>query len=327
MTRTRSILLFATTVLFAIAPQFAQTPAKPSFDVVSIKPTAPGQRGGGGGVRGDKYTVSNITLKLLVQTAYQRPSTGGPVAQLQMIGAPPWMDSDRYDVQATADCSSGPVSREQLQLMVRSLVEERFQLKAHMETRELAIYNLVVAKDGPKIKRSEDQTPVTQTQVQPPQLCAPLPPPPTNPPIPLIPPGQRGSPFDPASPAPRGFMGGMFSQSMIMLRGSAVTLTSMIGMMQQQVGRPVIDKTELKGLYDFTLRFSPENLTSPLGALAPPPPPPPPGGAPPAPGTAPASEPLPSIFTALQEIGLRLEPTKGPVEVLVIDSVQKPTEN
>jgi len=154
MTRTRSILLFATTVLFATAPQFAQTPAKPSFDVVSIKPTAPGQRGGGGGVRGDKYTVSNITLKLLVQTAYQRPSTGGPVAQLQMIGAPPWMDSDRYDVQATADCSSGPVSREQLQLMVRSLVEERFQLKAHMETRELAIYNLVVAKDGPKIKRS-----------------------------------------------------------------------------------------------------------------------------------------------------------------------------
>jgi uncharacterized protein (TIGR03435 family) len=217
-----------------------------------------------------------------------------------------------------------------MQLMVRSMVEERFQLKAHMETRELPIYNLVVAKDGPKIKRSEDQTPVTQTQVQPPQLCGPLPGAPTTPPVPLIPPGQRGSPFDPNSPAPRGFMGGLFSQSMFMLRGSAVPLSNMIGMMQQQVGRPVIDKTELTGLYDFVLRFSPEGLTStPFGAPPPPTPPPPPlqGGAPPVAGAAPATEPLPSIFTALQEVGLRLESTKGPVEVLVIDSVQKPTEN
>ena len=259
-------------------------------------------------MRGDKYTVSNITLRLLVQTAYQRPSTGGPVAQLQMIGAPPWMDSDRYDVQAAADCSGGIITREQMQLMVRSLVEERFQLKAHIETRELTIYNLVVGKDGLKIKQSKDQTPVTPLQA-----------PPTTPPVPIIPPGQRGSPFDPNSPAPRGFLGGMFSNSLIMFRGSAVPLANMIGMMQQQVGRPVIDKTELKGLFDFTLRFSPEGLTSA--------PPPPPVGAPPAAETAPASEPLPSIFTALQEIGLRLEPAKGPVEVLIIDSVQKPTEN
>jgi bla regulator protein blaR1 len=98
----------------------------------------------------------------------------------------------------------------------------------------------------------------------------------------------------------------------------------MIGMMQQQVGRPVIDKTELKGLYDFVLRFSPEGLNSPLTQQSAPPLP---GGAPPAAGAAPATEPLPSIFTALQEVGLRLESTKGPVDVLVIDSVQKPTAN
>jgi uncharacterized protein (TIGR03435 family) len=121
----------------------------------------------------------------------------------------------------------------------------------------------------------------------------------------------------------------MFSQSMFMLRGSAVPLANMIGMMQQQVGRPVIDKTELKGLYDFTLRFSPEGLTSstPFGPIVAPTAAPPQAGAPPAPGAAPSTEPLPSIFTALQEIGLKLESTKGPVEVLVIDSVQKPTEN
>jgi len=328
MTSSGSILLFAATVVFAVAPHFSQTPAQSSFDVISIKPTAPGQRGGGGGIRGDKYTMSGTTLRGLLQTAYQRPSTGGPVAQLQIIGAPAWMDSERYDVQATADCSHGAISREQMQPMVRSLLEERFQLKAHLETRELPIYNLVVAKDGPKIKRSEDQTPVTQAQLQPAQLCAPIPPAPTTPPVPFVPPGQRGSPFDPNSPAPRGFMGAMFSQSMFMLRGSAVPFSNMIGMMQQQVGRPVIDKTELKGLYDFTLRFSPEGLSSSaFGALPPPPPTAPPPGAPAAAGAAPATEPLPSIFTALQELGLRLESTKGLVEVLVIDSVQKPTEN
>jgi uncharacterized protein (TIGR03435 family) len=328
MIRTGTILLSAATVVFAVAPHFAQTPAQPSFDVISIKPTVPGQRGGGGGIRGDKYTMSGTTLRGLLQTAYQRPSTSGPVAQIQIIGAPAWMESERYDVQAKADCSHGAISREQMQPMMRSLLEERFQLKAHMETRELPIYNLVVAKDGPKIKRSEDQTPVTQTQVQPAQLCAPIPPPPTTPPVPIVPPGQRGSPFDPNSPAPRGFMGAMFSQSMFMLRGSAVPFSNMIGMMQQQVGRPVIDKTELKGLYDFTLRFSPEGLSSTaFGALPPPPPTAPSAGASTAPGAAPATEPLPSIFTALQELGLRLESTKGPVEVLVIDSVQKPTEN
>jgi len=328
MTRGASILSVAAAALFAVVPQLAQTPSpKPSFDVISIKPTPPGARGGGGGVRGDKYTLSNIALELLVRLAYQPPSTGGPAPQLQIIGAPPWVGSERYDVQATADCSGGVISREQMQLMVRSLVEDRFQVKAHMETRELPIYNLVVAKDGPKIKRSEDQTPVTPTQVQPPQLCGPLPAPPTTPPVPIIPPGQRGSPFDPNSPAPRGFNGIMVSQSVMMIRGSAVPFANLVGSMRQQVGRPVIDKTELKGLYDFTLRFSPEGLPNFPAVVAAPPPQLPQGGAPPAPGAAPAAEPLPSIFTALQDLGLRLESAKGPVEVLVIDSVQKPTEN
>jgi uncharacterized protein (TIGR03435 family) len=212
-----------------------------------------------------------------------------------------------------------------MQPMVRSMVEDRFQLKAHMETRELPIYNLVVAKDGPKIKRSEDQTPVAPSQAQPAQLCGPLPAAPPAP-VPFITPGQRGSPFDPNSPAPRGFIGGMFAASTIMFRGSAVPLGNMVGMIRQQVGRPIVDKTELKGLYDFVLRFSPEGLPNFPGVIAAPPPQPPQGGAPTVPA-APAAEPLPSIFTALQDLGLRLESAKGPVEVLVIDSVQKPTEN
>src|SRR5262249_4026675 len=151
--------------------------------------------------------------------------------------------------------------------------------------------------------------------------------PPTNSPFPFAPPGQRGSPFDPNSPAPRGFMGASFSQSMFMLRGSAVPFSNMIGMMAQQVGRPIIDKTALKGLYAFVIRFSPDGWNSPFRQLAALPPTAGQGGAPGGPGTAPAADPLPSIFTALQEIGLRLEPTKALLEVLVVDSVQKPTEN
>ena len=112
------------------------------------------------------------------------------------------------------------------------------------------------------------------------------------------------------------------------LRASCVPLANMINMMQQQVGRPVVDKTELKGLFDFTLQFSPEGLSGPFApvGLGPGPGPGPgPGG----PGAAPttAAEPVPSLFTAIQELGLRLESAKGPVPVLVVDSVQKPTEN
>jgi uncharacterized protein (TIGR03435 family) len=122
----------------------------------------------------------------------------------------------------------------------------------------------------------------------------------------------------------------MMSPTGMMMQATGVPLANLLGMLTQQVGRPVVDKTDLKGLFDFRLRFSPEGLNVPL----------PPGGLPagsviggtgPIPvGAAPPSstaDPVPSIVTAIQELGLRLEPAKGPVKVLVIDSVQKPKEN
>jgi uncharacterized protein (TIGR03435 family) len=103
-------------------------------------------------------------------------------------------------------------------------------------------------------------------------------------------------------------------------------VANLAGLLEQQLGRLVVDKTDLKGLYDFKLTYSPEGLASPLfgrGGL-----PPPPGGAPAGASPVPAAaDPVPSLFTAIQELGLRLESSRGPVEVLVIDSVQKPTEN
>lgn len=126
--------------------------------------------------------------------------------------------------------------------------------------------------------------------------------------------------MDPSFAMPRGVMGIMFGPTGFGIRAAAVQISALAGTLQQMVGRPVYDKTNLTTRYDFTLQFSGEGLNVP--GL-------PPGAAPgagPA-GAAAAADPIPSIFTALQDAGLRLESSKGPVEVLVVDSAQKPTEN
>ena len=103
------------------------------------------------------------------------------------------------------------------------------------------------------------------------------------------------------------------------LAASAVPFSALSSALAQILGRPVIDKTGIKGYYDFKLVYSRVGLPN-NGPL-----PPPPGGA--APGLD-ASDPMPSIFTAIQEqFGLKLDSTKGPVEVVLIDSISKPTEN
>src|SRR5262249_4965913 len=147
--------------LFSVIPLLSQTATtqKQSFEVVSIKPTQPSPNGlriGGGAPRGDRVNMVGANLRMLLQQAYGKGNGTGPLAgQLQVIGGPNWIDSDRWDIDAKADCSSGTLTREQTQLMWQSMLEDRFQLKAHLETRELPIYNLVVGKDGPKVKKSE----------------------------------------------------------------------------------------------------------------------------------------------------------------------------
>jgi uncharacterized protein (TIGR03435 family) len=350
MNKTLKILLLSAAAGAAVLPLFSQTASspKPSFEVISIKPSAPLGGGGpiriGGGTRGDRYTMNAATLRMLLQQAYSKPGNAGPGSQVQLIGGPGWMDSDRYDIQATANCSGGVLSREQVQLMIQSMLEDRFQLKVHRETRELPIYNLIVGKDGPKIQASADQTPPAQAAGGPPQPCSPpsaTPTPAQPPPPPPVPPGQRGGTFPELNPnfaIPRGGTVIMFGPNGFAIRGSAVPITNLVGNLQQQTGRPVVDKTGLKGLYDFILQFSPEGLNGQALPGLPLPPAPPgtivggpgaagAGAAGPGAATAAAAEPVPSLFTAIQELGLRLESAKGPVEVLVIDSAQKPPEN
>ena len=109
------------------------------------------------------------------------------------------------------------------------------------------------------------------------------------------------------------------------MRAMATRFDAIIRLLQNQLGRTIVDKTGLEGLFDFELTFSQEGLGSPFGRGLPVPPP---GAG--APASAPAitaSDSAPSLLTAIQDLGLKLEPAKGPVEVLVIDSVEKPTEN
>ena len=226
------------------------------------------------------------------------------------------MDTDLFDIEAKADCSNGPIDRSKYVLMVQSLLEDRFQLKAQTEPREVPIYELVVTKDGPKIKPSQDQTPANPAGTNAPYLCAP---PPSTPPPPA-PTAERTAPFDPTKT--RGFMSMQYAPGSATAIGNAVKISSLMMVLQQDGGRPVVDKTNLTELYDFRLQFSPQLMTTPYNR----------SGAALAnddPAAAPvAADPVPLLTTALeQQLGLRLESAKAPVDVLVVDSAQKPKGN
>jgi uncharacterized protein (TIGR03435 family) len=199
----------------------------------------------------------------------------------RITGGPSWIDTDLFDIEAkTEGGSPGAIPRERLQPMLQSLLEDRFQLKFHWETRDTLVYALTVGKGGSRLKLSEDQSAISAYAAN-------------------VPIEQR-----------RG----------IMIRvgdawvGNAVKLSDMVSFLSRQTRRPVLDRTGLEGMFDFKMNW----VLPSRPAL----------GAPPAPEATPsASDPGPSIFTAIQEIGLKLESAKTPLEVLVVDSVQKPSEN
>lgn len=255
---------------------------KPTFEVVSIKQSsgrtrAAGAGIGGSSVRGNRVIMPNGTLRQLLQLAYQHPD-GPPLLPDQIVGGPNWIDGDRYEIQATAAGSETTrIPPDQLALMFQSMLEERFRLKAHIETRELPVYSLVIGKDGSKLKPSKDQTPT-------------------------LPPGQR------ARGDVRGSISGTIRATSRTMSATAVPVSRLVNNLIQQTGRLVIDKTNLQGLFDFNLQFSTAGLAGDAATAA--------------------EDPNPSLFTAVQEqLGLHLESTKAPCEVLVIESVQKPTEN
>ena len=224
-----------------------------------------------------------VTLKMLIALAYR-------VQQFQVSKGPGWIDSDRFDVQGKAEDPKADF--DQLRLMLRSMFEDRFNLKIHREMKESSVYALVPGKGGPTIELSGDQA----------------------------------SP-DINGPAPQGAgpNRGAIRMGAGTIVGNGVTLSLFARMLSQRLDRPVVDRTNLTGRFNILLQWAPSEAENPFDS-----------GGNQLPdtiidmrgGSVMVDPSGPSIFSAIQQqMGLRLESAKAPVEFLVIDHVDKPSEN
>jgi bla regulator protein blaR1 len=280
------------------APKNVAQPAPeavPKFDVVSVKPCKeiPAGRGGRGDGSPGRLHVNCETVKNLIRDAYDLLANGhlwrGLISNnsrtVPIEGGPGWINSERYYIDAKAE---GPQTDEMMRgPMMRTLLEDRFQLKIRREMRQGPVYELRVAQGGPKLEPVE------------PGGCIPL------------------EAFDWRTLAP-GQKRPLVCDTAMVQSGKMAFFAMSVGDFCQNLtwdalDRPVIDKTGLTGKFTFRLEFAPDEATPQF----------------PSPSGVPASEPAgPSIFTALQQqLGLKLERATGPVEFLVIDHVERPSEN
>ncbi len=284
----------------------AQSPASPAtdaplaFEVSSIKVNHSADNRVGIRFSPGRLTATGVQLKFLISNAYN-------VRPFQITGGPNWINTEKYDIDAKmpdgldAEIQKLPMDqrRAKMSQLMQSLLTDRFQLKVSHETKEGSVYNLVVAKNGPLIHEAK--------------------PPVDSPDAPKGPDGK---------PLPRNFMRMLPGD----LTGTSVPMEFLAQQLSMQTGRKVIDQTGLKGSYDFELKWTPDAGPGGMMGGGPagggpagggPPGAGPGGDAPPPPDTS-----GPSIFTALQEqLGLKLDSAKGPVDMLVIEHVEKPTEN
>ena len=267
---------------------FSQSAPQPRFEVVSIKLNTNEGGGGTGMARalpGGRLSTQAVILRLLIQNAYR-------VRSYQVVGGPDWIESARWDIEAKAEDNASP---QQVLLMTQTLLEDRFKLKVHRETRELPVYDLTAAKGGIKLQPPKEGACITTD--------------PNTPPSPPLPPPVPGGPLTLAC----GNYGASVGPTGARIDGYRITVANLIQILSNLLGRTVIDKTGYTGLFDVHLIYANDAA---LGGLR---------GAPPesSADTGPAT-----IFTATQEqLGLKLESAKGPVEVLVVDHVEKPAEN
>jgi uncharacterized protein (TIGR03435 family) len=275
----------------------AQAPATtgdPTFEVASVKPNKTGDNGVRIGLQpGGRFITTNTSLRQLVTFAYQLQS-------FQLVGGPDWMGTDRFDITAKAEGEIPPTppgTVGPMQLMMRSLLADRFGVVVHREQRDMPIYALVVVRAdkrlGPKLQASTVDCQAMMTANM--SRGGPPPgPPPTAP---------SGRPICGMRTSPGQMMGGGFP------------LSQLASALSQMVQRTVVDQTGLTGNYDLELTYTPDQ--APRGD-------PPPG----APALPPIDPNGPSIFTALQEqLGLKLDSQRGPVDVVVVDKAERPKED
>jgi uncharacterized protein (TIGR03435 family) len=273
---------------------FGQQPSAKTFEVASIKPASPSPMGQiriGMNTDAGMMRYTNVSLKECIRVAFH-------VKDFQVQG-PDWLDNTRFDITAKLPDGS---SEEQIPEMLQALLAERFKLKVHRDKKDHPIYALVVGKGGPKLKPAE------------------------------VPTGEP-APADggPASANPRRGLrqrGGMMVQvdaAGAHLKAPSATLELLADMISNFSERPVVDMTDIKGQYDFDLVFSPETLRrmpgagrGPAVAM---------GGGERSASEAPP-EPAASIYDSVQRYGLKMEPRKAPMDIIVVDHIEKePTEN
>jgi uncharacterized protein (TIGR03435 family) len=270
----RAPLSLAAAGLLWAAPQ--------SFEVASIKANrSDSQRAPSAILPGGRFTATNNTVRDLILNAY-----GISATPYRLTGGPSWIDSERYDVDAKAEANAVPPGTApkdlwaKTRLMLRALLADRFHLVMRTESKEMPVYELTVAKGGPKLQRSNLDCGASVN-------------------------------------ACHGFSGGPRQ-----LTGAGVDSYDLALELSYRSGRLVTDKTGLTGVFDFKLQWNPfADRAQPAEAAQPTAGSTREGG-----GRDPGT--LPGLATALEEqAGLRLESRKGPVEVYVIERIERPSEN
>jgi bla regulator protein blaR1 len=297
-------IALVTPILFGLAdapPSQTKTTrvVERSFETASIKV---GSRDGKGPFvtsTPPRLTVKNATLRDLIRMSYH-------VRDFQITGGPAWIDSDRYVIDATA--RGNPTTEEWLEttgLMLQTFLRDRFKLKMKRETQELPVYDLMVAKGGLKLAHSEERSCTTFKWDR-------------NSP----PPGQSTAISCGAVELTNTRLNHTLdANGMSITRVGGNTLVpSLTTFLSGELDRTVIDKTGLTGLFDFHLEWNRLATARLLGRS--------PADDPSANASASPDASSPSLFAAVEEqLGLKLEPAKGPVEVLTINHVEKPSEN
>jgi len=277
------VLLLTAVAVPRLQGQAAQTDQKPlAFEVASVKPNTSGVNGGRLGGPASTFAAVNWTVRGLIEWAYQFQS-------FQIDGGPSWINSDHFDIATTAADSGSSQPRpggrpSTTQLRMRTLLAERFKLAVHRQPKDMPIYALVMARSdrtlGPELRPSTED-------------CAAI-----------VAAARRGA--RPSSAAGKPTCDASISPGTVTAGTQPIPLLASI--LSGIVQRMVVDRTNLKGNYDLTIVFAPDQ--SPQGSADPPV----------------TDSNAPSIFTAIEEqLGLKLEPTRGPVDVLVIDHVEQPT--
>jgi uncharacterized protein (TIGR03435 family) len=281
---------------FASLAAFCQTPAAPvEFEVASVKPSVESANvmanvSRGLHIDGAMVSFNGMPLKWFVHYAYT-------VKESQVSG-PAWLNAERFDIVAKLPAGA---TREQIPAMMQALLADRFKMTLHRESKESSVYALVVAKGGMKMKESpldpdtDDGPGKANVDVN-------------------VVGSERGATINMGKGASVAFEG----QRLV---AKKVTMVYLVDSLARFVDRPVVDMTGLTGTYDCTLDYNLDDVRALILSSAPP-------GTPLPPRQAEVGETTVSLMDSLAAVGLKMEPRKAPLDLLVIDHVEKTaTEN